>query len=189
VVAGIESVGQAFNMRRLRPFGRNAYPRSAAGTALSAADHSACCFDPESPDPLAASIRNHPRRVLDRHYDRRARPTTSAFAAQGALHQLSDWQICTVSLRQRRQVRLGAVKSLLIETIDPWPMRILAPMVPTRGGWAAIRIVAPRIDLSCLCLSLGLIALHPDPSPSAAHAAFEAPPKCCQLAVVANRSR
>jgi hypothetical protein len=162
VVAGIESVGQAFNMRRLPPFGRQCVPpvRRRDGSLRG------------GPPPLAASIRNLPRRVLGRHYDRQARPMTSAFAAQGALRQLSDWQICTVSLRQRRQVHLGAVKSLLIETIDPRPMRILAPMVPTWGGCAAIRIVAPRIDLSCLCLSLGQIVLHPDPSPSAAHAAL-----------------
>ena len=67
-----------------------------------------CCHSKPTP-------RHHPQRPFDLDRDRNPRPTSSALRSDSALHQVGDRQTRAVSLHQRRQVHLGAVKALFIE--------------------------------------------------------------------------
>jgi hypothetical protein len=108
-----------------------------------------------------------------------------------ALHQLGDWQICTVSLRQRRQVHLGAVKALLIETVDSYPVAN-ADFVADGSNMRRLRRHRsfPRMDAD-----LGLLpgawprGLDPDPPSGSAHPTPQAPPEIDKPAVVPSKLR
>ena len=118
--------------------------------------------------------------------DRRASAT--AFATHGPLYQVSDRQTRAVSLHQRRQVHLGAVKALLIEAIDPYPVADGDFVADGPNVWRLRRHGSfPRMDASLPIARPH--RLYPDSPSGTAHPAFEPPPKFHELAVIADDLR